>query len=85
MRSNTPFLWERRRGFLHAIRQFVAGINTTLIGVVLPKDFNKSRQRELGGAMSKETQRSPDRLDWDIRVADALQLARLMPPAPERN
>jgi hypothetical protein len=85
MRSNTPFLWERRRGFLHAIRQFVAGINATLIGVVLPKDFNKSRQRELGGAMSKETQRSPDRLDWDIRVADALQLARLMPPAPERN
>jgi hypothetical protein len=35
--------------------------------------------------MSKETQRSPDRLDWDIRAADALELARLIPPGPERN
>jgi hypothetical protein len=35
--------------------------------------------------MSKETQRSPDRLDWDNLAADALELARLMPPGPERN
>ncbi len=35
--------------------------------------------------MSKETQRLPDRLDWDIRAACALELARLMPPGPERN
>ena len=56
-----------------------------LLELCLPKDFNKSRQQELCGAMSKETQRSPDRLDWDIRAADALQLARLMPPRPERN
>lgn len=36
-------------------------------------------------AMGKETQRSTDRLDWDIRAADALERARLMPPGPERN
>jgi hypothetical protein len=65
--------------------QFVAGTNATLIRVVLPRDFNKSRQRELGGAMSKETQRSPYVLDRDIRAADALELARLMHPGPERN
>jgi hypothetical protein len=35
--------------------------------------------------MSKETQSSPDRVDWDIAAADALELARLMAPGPERN
>jgi hypothetical protein len=35
--------------------------------------------------MSKETQRSLDRLDWDSLAADALELARLIPPGPERN
>ena len=35
--------------------------------------------------MSKETQRLLDRLDWDNLAADALELARLMPPGPERN
>ena len=35
--------------------------------------------------MSKETQRSPDRLDWENLAADALELARLMPPGPERH
>jgi hypothetical protein len=35
--------------------------------------------------MSKEKQRSNERFDWDIRAADALELARLMPPGPERN
>jgi hypothetical protein len=35
--------------------------------------------------MNKETQRSPDRLDWDNLAADALELARIMPPGPERN
>jgi hypothetical protein len=35
------------------IGQFVAGINTALIRVVLPKEFDKSRQQELCGAMSK--------------------------------
>ncbi|MDB5637547.1 MAG: hypothetical protein JWP51_2455 [Bradyrhizobium sp.] len=29
--------------------------------------------------MSKETQRSLDRLDWDSLAADALELARLIP------
>jgi hypothetical protein len=35
--------------------------------------------------MSKETQRSLDRLNWDSLAADALELARLIPPGPERN
>jgi hypothetical protein len=35
--------------------------------------------------MSKEIQRSSNRLDWDNLAADALELARLMPPGPERN
>jgi hypothetical protein len=48
-------------------------------------DFDKLRQRELSGAMSMETQRLPDRLEWDNLAADALELARLIPPGPERN
>jgi hypothetical protein len=32
-----------------------------------------------------ETQRLPDRLEWDNLAADALEPARLMPPGPERN
>ena len=32
-----------------------------------------------------ETQRVPGRLDWDNLAADALELARKMPPGPERN
>jgi hypothetical protein len=35
--------------------------------------------------MSMETQCLPDRLDWDNLAADALELARLMRPGPERN
>jgi hypothetical protein len=35
--------------------------------------------------MSKETQRSTERLDWDTLAAGALELARLMPPGLERN
>jgi hypothetical protein len=35
--------------------------------------------------MSKKNPRSPDRLDWDSRAADALELARSMPPGPERS
>ena len=35
--------------------------------------------------MSEETQRSIDRRDLDALAADALELARLMPPGPERN
>jgi hypothetical protein len=36
-------------------------------------------------AMSTETRRLPDRLGWDNLATDALELARLMPPGPERN
>ena len=35
--------------------------------------------------MSKETPHGPDRVDWEIRAADALERARLLPPGPERN
>jgi hypothetical protein len=35
--------------------------------------------------MRKKTQRSLDRFDWDIRAADALELARQMPPGQERS
>jgi hypothetical protein len=54
------------------------------MGVLLSEDFNKSRPRELCRAMGKETQRSPNRLGWDNLAADALELARLIPPGPER-
>jgi hypothetical protein len=48
-------------------------------------DFNKSGKPEFCEAMSKEKQRLPARLDWDNLAAEALELARLMPPGPERN
>jgi hypothetical protein len=35
--------------------------------------------------MSKQTQRLPAGPDWDDLAAEALELARLMPPGPERN
>jgi hypothetical protein len=34
---------------------------------------------------AKENQRSTGRLDWDSLAAQALELARLIPPGPERN
>ena len=35
--------------------------------------------------MNKATQNGSDRIDWEIRAADALEQARLLPPGPERN
>jgi len=35
--------------------------------------------------MSRETHNGPDRVDREIRAADALERARLLPPGPERN
>jgi hypothetical protein len=35
--------------------------------------------------MDNETQRSTGRYDWGTLAVDALELARLMPPGPERN
>jgi len=35
--------------------------------------------------MNKATQHGSDRIDWEIRAADALEQARLLPPGPERN
>lgn len=40
---------------------------------------------DLNHALSKQTRCSPDRLDWDTRAADALEVARLMVPGPERS
>ncbi len=45
----------------------------------------KHSLNNLNHALSKETRRSPERLDWDTRAADALELARLMAPGPERR
>ena len=35
--------------------------------------------------IGKENQRLSGGLDWDSLAAEALELARLMPPGPERN
>jgi hypothetical protein len=55
------------------------------MGVLLFENAGQSRQQELYGAMSEETQHVIDRFYWDTRAADALELARRMPPGPERN
>jgi hypothetical protein len=47
--------------------------------------FSKSRQLEIREAMKKETRCSRDRLDWDKLATEALELARVMAPGPERN
>jgi hypothetical protein len=73
------------RAFPMRRRLAEGGNKIVLLEVLLSNDFEKSRQRELSGVMSKETQRLPNRLDWDNLAADALELARLMPPGPERN
>jgi hypothetical protein len=35
--------------------------------------------------MDNETQRSTERYDWGTLAVDALELARLLPPGPERD
>jgi len=50
-----------------------------------PEDLRKFREREFRQAMSKETQRLPASPDWDNLAVEALELARLMPPGPERS
>jgi hypothetical protein len=47
--------------------------------------FSKSRLLEIRGAVKKETRCSGDRRDWDRLATEALELARVMPPGPERN
>jgi hypothetical protein len=39
----------------------------------------------VGRIMSKEKQQGSDRVDREIRAADALERARQLPPGPERN
>ena len=62
-----------------------SGNNLAAARVLLPKDVNRFGERHAAEAMSKETQRLPARLDWDNLASDALELARQMPPGPERN
>jgi hypothetical protein len=62
-----------------------SGNNLATVRVLLPKDVNRFGERHAAEAMSKETQRLPSRLDWDNLASDALELARQMPPGPERN
>jgi hypothetical protein len=47
--------------------------------------MSSDADRKMDQVTGKESHRSSDRLEWDIRAADALELARLMPPGPERN
>jgi hypothetical protein len=37
------------------------------------------------GELSNETRRSTGRYDWGVLAEDALELARRMPPGPQRN
>jgi hypothetical protein len=48
------------------------------------RELHRSSQPELYRAMNK-AQYSSDRLAWDNLAADALELARQIPPGPERN
>jgi hypothetical protein len=73
------------RALLTRHRLAKSGNNIARIRVLLSRGLDTSRQRERCGAMSKETQRLPYRLDWDNLATDALELARLMPPGPERS
>lgn len=68
------------RALLTRHRLAKSGNNIARIRVLLSRGLDTCRQRELCGAMSKETQRLPYRLDWDNLATDALELARLMPP-----
>src|SRR5205807_9932244 len=61
------------------------GNNLASLTVLPPEDLKGFGEREFCQAMSKETQRLPARLDWDNLAAEALELARLMPPGAERN
>jgi hypothetical protein len=86
-----------RHWFSGVIKAFDAGNNAVPIGIQRkPADLrgvltslrirNKvGRLIKLDNELNKDTQRSPDRIDWDIRAADALERARLLPPGPERN
>ena len=47
--------------------------------------MSSDADRKMDQVTGKESHRSSGRLEWDIRAADALELARLMPPGPERN
>ena len=49
------------------------------------RPMSRSTHNKVDQAMSEESQHSTDRLQWEFRAADALELARLMAPGPERN
>jgi hypothetical protein len=47
--------------------------------------FSKSSQQDICGTMKQETWSSSERLAWDKLAIEALELARVIPPGPERN
>ena len=51
----------------------------------MEEGVSKSRQLEFRRTMKKETRGSGDRLIWDKLAIEALELAKVMPPGPERN
>jgi hypothetical protein len=44
-----------------------------------------SNETQALGEMSNEARRSTGRYDWSVLAEDALELARRMPPGPQRN
>jgi hypothetical protein len=78
-----------RLRFLCVIKALEAGNIAVPVGVwrksAVRTGFPTGSAIATSWTMNKETQRSPDRIDSDIRAADALERARLMPPGPERN
>lgn len=46
---------------------------------------SKSRQLDIRRALKQEARCSGDRLIWDKLAIEALELAKVMPPGPERN
>ena len=51
----------------------------------MKEGVSKSRLQDIRRAVKKETQCSGDRLIWDKLATEALELARVTPPGPERN
>ena len=51
----------------------------------MEEGVSKSRQLNMRRAVKKQTQCSGDRLIWDKLATEALELARVTPPGPERN
>jgi hypothetical protein len=51
----------------------------------MEEGVSKSRHADIRRAIKKETRCAGDRLIWDKLATEALELARVTPPGPERN